>query len=149
MIDHNDEAAVTDVEELMFVAHQAHRERVKLATAARLAGLGHWQWDLDSDTVAASDELCRLHGVGPGDLDGTYTAFLARVHPEDRSETDHLFRAALAEAAPFRHHHRILLGDGLVRILRTRGEVFSDDRGRAAQVFGVSWDVTADVASTR
>jgi PAS domain S-box-containing protein len=149
MIDQNDHGTVTDVEQVMFVARQAVRERIRLATAARLAGLGHWEWDLESDTVAASDELCRLHGVDPGDLDGGYATFLAHVHPGDRAQTDSAFRSALAGLGTFEHHHRVVRSDGEVRTLRTRGEVFLDGQARPAHVFGVSWDVTTDLRATQ
>jgi PAS domain S-box-containing protein len=142
MIDQDDEATgPTDVERLLLAAREAHRERLKLAAAARMAGLGHWEWDLEAGLVSASDELCRLHGVEPGELDGSYAGFLDRVHPDDRMLVDGALRAAAA-GGPLRAHHRIVVGDGLVRSVRLRGEASRDAGGRPTRVFGVCWDVT-------
>ena len=66
-----------------------------LAVAQRIAGVGHWQRKLDeTDTLVCSDELCRILGVRPGEVETTMTWFMALVHPDDRAG----LRAALGNA---------------------------------------------------
>jgi PAS domain S-box-containing protein len=138
-----------DVEHLLFVLRDVDRERARLLTAAKLAGVGHWEWDVDRDQVTGSDQLCHLHGVAAGELDGSYGSFLDRLHADDRELTDGMLRAAVREHRGFAHHHRIVRSDGRIRMLYTQGEVSFDGRGRRGRVFAISSDVTEHESARR
>lgn len=114
----------------------------QLAEAQQLAHIGSWAWDILTNTVTWSDELYRIFGLEPQEFGATYEAFLERVHPDDREQMSRTIAAALAEAGSFTTHHRVLLPDGLVRILHTRGAVNVGEGGRPARMFGTAQDVT-------
>lgn len=38
----------------------------QLASAQQVAAIGSWEWDIPSDAMWWSDELCRICGIGPG-----------------------------------------------------------------------------------
>ncbi len=71
-------------------ALRASEERLRLsernlAEAQRIAHIGSWAWDLATDALRWSDEMCRIFGVEPGTFVGTDSAFWPFVHPDDRA----------------------------------------------------------------
>jgi signal transduction histidine kinase len=77
-----------------------------------------------------------------GSFPGTFEAFQADIHPDDRD----LVRREIAVALERGEHHveyRIVRPDGAVRWVEGRGEVFRDAAGRPERLIGVCTDVTA------
>lgn len=114
----------------------------QLAEAQQLARVGNWEWDIPTNTVAWSDELYRIFGVEPQAFGVTYESFLERLHPDDRRRVSAVIEQALASAGSFNHYHRVVLPDGRVCILHTRGAVTTGEDGRPVRMFGTAQDVT-------
>ena len=55
-----------DITERKDAEESLRRKEVELKEAQRLAGVGSWQWDPDTDTVMWSEELYRIAGRDPG-----------------------------------------------------------------------------------
>ncbi len=47
-------------------------------TAERTAKAGSWRWELPTNTVTWSENLCRLHGIEPEDFDGEFETVMLR-----------------------------------------------------------------------
>jgi two-component system sensor histidine kinase/response regulator len=125
------------VETLLVREHQ-------LATAQRIAHIGSWDWDVTTDTVTWSEELCRIFGVDPG-TKATYASYVERLHPDDRAEADATVQRA-AEADPeYAFDHRVVRPDGEVRWLRGRGVIERAPDGTAVRMSGTAQDIT-DIA---
>ena len=124
-------------------AEEALREsEASLANAQRIACIGNWEWNVETDEVRRSAEICRLLGMTAKDLDTSREAFLKRVHPDDREAVDSAFEALLNKPEPFILQFRIVLPDGGVRILHEQGEVTLDDAGKPVLVVGTTQDIT-------
>ncbi|MGH7391002.1 MAG: hybrid sensor histidine kinase/response regulator [Candidatus Rokuibacteriota bacterium] len=120
-------------------ALRVHEERLRVAVDA--ARMGTWEWTIATGTVEWSPSLEAMHGLAPGSFAGTYEAFQADVHPDDRAALDQAIRAAL-ERGEHRVEYRIVRPDGVVRWVEGRGKVFRDAAGRPERVIGVCLDVT-------
>jgi diguanylate cyclase len=116
------------------------RER-QLAHAQAVAHVGSWNWDIAADHVTWSDELFRIYGLAPGEVEVTYDSFLVRVHPDDRDLVDGAVRRAHETGQPFVFEHRIVLPDGSVRWCYSRGEVVLAS-GTPTRMFGTAQDIT-------
>ena len=121
----------------------------RLVEAQRVAHVGSWQWEVGSNTVSWSAELYRIYGLTPAQFDGTYQAFLSRVHHDDLEHTMTVVRQALENVTPFIYDHRIVRLDGRTRMLHTRGDVVADGDGRPIRLVGSCWDVTDRWEATR
>jgi PleD family two-component response regulator len=62
---------------------EVRRSRLREASVRRIAGLGYWQWNLDTDQISWTDELAGLDGLLP-DKTSPLVRFLDRIHDDDR-----------------------------------------------------------------
>jgi diguanylate cyclase (GGDEF)-like protein/PAS domain S-box-containing protein len=114
----------------------------QLREAQAVAKVGIWEWDIPTNQVRWSDELYRIFGLGPQAFHGTFEAYMAAVHPDDRSMVQATIERSLQTLEPFDFAHRCVLPDGTMRWLQCRGRVRAVD-GRPVQMTGAAQDVTA------
>ena len=110
--------------------------------AQQVAHVGSWDWNIADDKVSWSDELFRMFGLEPQSQDVTYESYVERVHPDDRDLVRETVARAYEEGEPFLFDQRIVLPDGGVRWVQSRGRVVTDDTGTPVRMVGTSEDVT-------
>jgi PAS domain S-box-containing protein len=135
-------AAAADVTEWKRAEHELRESQQRLEEAQRLARLGSWEWDIESDRVSWSEELCRIAGLEPHELEPTFQGFLDRLHPDDRAPSQGSFARALEEHRPFDCECRLIRPDGETRFVEARAEVELDDSGRPIRMRGTGQDIT-------
>ncbi len=121
-------------------ALSANEEQFRSAVDA--AGLGVWNWDIDSGEVTWLGHHEELFGMPRGSFDRRYETFIQAVHPEDREAVVQAIQAALASGKEYSHLHRVLWPDGTVRWIMARGEFHFDALGKATRMVGAVMDVT-------
>lgn len=122
-------------------AHAPDNRSLQLGLALEAGQLGVWDWDRTTDTVTWSEEMERLAGLEPGTFGGTFDAFMAAVHPDDRERV----AATIAVGIDSERHlveHRFLHPDGTVRWVEGRGSARRDEAGEVAGMVGIALDVT-------
>jgi two-component system cell cycle sensor histidine kinase/response regulator CckA len=134
--------AVQDITDRKLAEMALRESERNLNEAQRIAHLGHWEQDLESGSIAASDETYRIFGLPPQEDLRTWAAWQDHVHPDDR-----LIRAAAVEQA-LRHgprydvEYRVVRPDGEIRVVQGQGEVERDHVGQPLRLFGILQDVT-------
>jgi sigma-B regulation protein RsbU (phosphoserine phosphatase) len=124
-------------------ADEAVRETAhRLGEAQSIAQLGSWEWDVENDRVVWSDELFRIFGIEPAGFTGSYSAYLAQVHPEDRERVNATVQAALNTGDDIEVEHRVTRPDGSVRVVEARARTITDDTGKVIRMVGTGRDVT-------
>jgi len=118
------------------------RKEKELKEAQRLAGVGSWQWDPDTDTVGWSEELYRIAG-----RDASLPAVSYKEHSQlyTQESWDRLQRAvegALDTGAPYELVLEMIRADGTHRWVTARGEARRDSTGRIARLRGTVQDIT-------
>jgi PAS domain S-box-containing protein len=116
--------------------------REALAEAQQLAHLGSWHWDVTTGHVEWSDEMYRIHGYEPRSVSIATDRLASRIHPDDIAEASAGINAAVATGGEYTGEYRILLPDGSVRWLHTRGRALRDDSGAVVALVGTAQDVT-------
>ncbi len=127
--------------------HRQARESAQLSErrlifALNAARMGVWDWDLATGEVRWSGELEPLHGLPRGGFSGTYEAFRALIHPDDRDRVESAIGRSVEARAPYEEEFRILGADGVERWTAARGQVVEDARGKAIRMVGVGIDVS-------
>ena len=117
------------------------RAALRLAEVEALSGIGSWEWEIATDTLFWSEQLCRIYGVS-GDRRLGYDDFIGRVHPEDRDEVQAVVRGAFETGSSFEIRHRIVLDDGAIRHIHSRGYVVADEGGTPVRMLGAAQDVS-------
>ncbi len=124
-------------------AEEALRESENsLAEAQRIARLGNWDWNIETDALFWSDEIYRIFGLTPREFGATYEAFLSAVHPDDRKFVETSVDEAVYKGKPYSIDHRIVLPGGEARHIHEHGKVFRDASGKPVRMVGTVQDIT-------
>jgi PAS domain S-box-containing protein len=106
---------------------------------------GHWVWDIATDEFYASPMVKDVFGLPADEPITTRTAFLEKVRfdPRDIEAVRRRVDDHLAGRTPrLENEYRILLPDGSIRWIQTRGQCFRDADGKPLRMAGASIDVT-------
>ncbi len=114
----------------------------QLAEAQHIARVGSWGWDVEKDVVTWSDELYQIFGLKQEDFAGTYAGYLERVHPDDKETVHREVDKAFRDHKPFGFEHRIVLPNGVERVILSQGRVVCDPSNRPVQMYGTAQDIT-------
>lgn len=115
--------------------------RASLASAQRMAKLGSYTFDAETNQFHWSTELYSILGLNPESDEATGEAFLGLIHPEDRDHVLEVILQAVEANKNFAVEHRLQLRNGDVRHVRQRAEPVEDGRGHQI-VTGIMQDTT-------
>ena len=109
--------------------HQAEASlrasEASLANAQRIAQLGNWDLDRNTQQLRWSEEIYRILGQRPGTFEPSLEAYLEYVHPEDRELVKSSIESALFQQQPYSIDYRLVLPDGGHRTVCEHGAVNS------------------------
>jgi PAS domain S-box-containing protein len=133
------------------LSRDLQESKARLEEAQRVAHVGHWEWDLETDVVVWSDETYRIFGFSPQERPMDLATVRAMVHAEDRESlyqgVDEDLLAGVRPAAEF----RIVRPSGEVRTVysltsdrwsSSPGDAKRDASGRPYKLFGTIQDIT-------
>ena len=124
------------------------RSEESLAQAQRIARIGSWDLDLsnlreiNANPLRWSDELFRIFGCEPGEIEVTNENFFRRVHPDDRDKIRAAVADTLESGRTYSIDHRIILPDGRERVVHEQATLLRDAAGLPLRLMGTAQDVT-------
>ncbi|MHC0066219.1 PAS domain-containing protein [Nostoc sp. UIC 10890] len=130
------------VEELRQQTAQAQLREAQFRMALEAARMGIWNWDLLTNKITWSDNLEALFGLEKGTFNYTYEAFISCIHPRDRDFVRRSHQQAIQNRVKYNIEFRVVLADGRIRFLASKGVVFGDASGVPVQMSGVYMDIT-------
>jgi two-component system sensor histidine kinase UhpB len=131
-----------DITEQRQVEELVRASQRQLADAQRIARIGSWEWDLETDQLTVSDELRRLFGL-PADRRLTMSEGVAEaIHPGDQERVGAALGRLREHPCAFELEHRIIRTDGSVVDVLARGEAVVDEHGRVVRFIGTDQDIT-------
>ncbi len=121
-----------------------HNYQRRLSLAQNFAKAGSWEYDIDNETLVWSPECEALFGLDKGSFEGSFAAFLERVHPDDR---DYVVQTNapivdLKEGISLDYEHRIVTAKGETRWVKESAGVVRDAEGKASHIIGLMMDIT-------
>ena len=115
----------------------------RLLTAQEVAHLGFFDWNLETNNIAYSDEAYRLLGISQDDAPTTPDLLIAKiVHPEDQALVQKRLTEAAQGLSRFELDHRILRPDGTVLWITTHAELVRDAGGNPGRLLITAHDIT-------
>jgi PAS domain S-box-containing protein len=114
----------------------------KLEEASRLAHVGYWERDPDTDLITWSDETYRIFGLRPQERILNLAQLPELVHPEDKQIVVQAVAEALRGGPRYDVEYRVVRPNGEVRLVHSQGDVIRDESGRPRRMFGTVQDIT-------
>ena len=127
-----------DITERKQAEEKLKRSESQLAEAQRVAHVGYWERNIDTDEITWSDETYRIFGLQPQEPIENFQEF---IHPEDRP----VQLEATARVLRGEHYdveYRVIRPTGEVRLVHSQGDAIQDESGRPRRAFGTVQDVT-------
>ncbi|MBD2515212.1 PAS domain-containing protein [Nostoc sp. FACHB-973] len=121
-------------------------EWLRLALSA--SRMGTWNWNMQTGKISWSDNLEALFGLEPGEFDGSFQMFAARVHPDDRDRVLAGVDRAIATGEDYDIEFRVVYPNGKIRWALSQGKVLYDQHGQPIQMAGIDLDITERKRST-
>jgi diguanylate cyclase (GGDEF)-like protein/PAS domain S-box-containing protein len=122
--------------------HLLRQSRERLALATESAGIGIWDWDLTANRMLWDGRMCELYGIREQEFSGTYEAWLAGLHPEDRARGDAAIADAINGVRDFDIEFRVVRPNGEVHDIEAHALVQAGPNGHPARMIGVNWEIT-------
>ena len=141
---------VLDVTDITLAQKALQEQEALLAEAQAVAHIGNWSIEVERGRATWSNELFRLLGCDPQQVEASAENFVRAVHPDDRDQVQALVRRAVMSPTQKSQifEHRVETPDG-VRELEQRLNVDVDADGRAIRLYGTAMDVTEQRAAMR
>ena len=130
-----------DVTELVNKDQALRESEERMRVAAEAVNLGIWEWDVTKDEIWATNARRALLGL-PASGKIALEDFISRLHPDDRDRVRRTMDDAIHSGEDFDSEYRLILPDGIVRWMSTRGSVHFDDARKPARLLGISIDIT-------
>ncbi len=131
-----------DMTEIREAEAEAAASEQRLRLAHEAAQLGSWHWDMGTGITVWDEQLEAIYGLPPGGFDGTFEAWLATVHPDDREYALGVVQQALEARSAYVLRNRMFWPDGTMRWIEAHGKVTTDEHGTPTGTIGCVRDVT-------
>jgi PAS domain S-box-containing protein len=138
-------------EERQALARKLEESNARLEEAQRIAHVGHWEWDLETNEIVWSDETYRIFGLKPQECPMDLATVRGMVHPDDRDSLYGGVDVHLSAGAYPIAEFRIVRPSGGIRTVRAiTSKLWSappvhsngEPSERARKLFGTIQDVT-------
>ena len=136
---------------LVFVSNITYRKQQeidlqllheRLSIAQRASGAGVWDWQVGSQVLVWSSELCLLLGVDSTMTEVSFDLWRSVVHPDDLEGAELRIANALHSREPLNSEYRIILPSGEVRWIVAKGDTTYDSNGKPVRMTGICLDIT-------
>jgi PAS domain S-box-containing protein len=131
-----------DITEGKVAEEQLRQREEQLRLALDAANMGFWDWNLQTGFVTLSSNHEKLFGISLEAYDGTKESFLTIVHPEDRHRVSYGDLKAIEVGKPCDVEYRVILPDGEIRWIESKGQAYYDAAGKPLRLTGVNLDIT-------
>lgn len=138
-----------DITERKATEQALRKSEENLAAAQRITHLGSWELEINNvndandNVVTWSDEVYRIFGYEPQEVEISSSFIYDAVHPDDRERVSQCFSEAVLTRRFLDLEARIVLPDGRVRLLSGKAEtVYDDSTCVPVKMVGTVQDIT-------
>lgn len=131
-----------DITQQKQIEAQLRKNAANLESAQRIANLGSWEMNLQTQQLIWSEEVFRIFGRNPESGTPSYNEMLHYIHPDDRARRDFVLLQAMEQGQPYEIEYRFYRADGSLGYLLSRGEFILDINRQPCQLIGTILDIT-------
>src|SRR5246127_931901 len=129
-------------EEREALSRDLQESKAWLEEAQRVAHLGYWVWDLQTNQLIWSDETYRIFGLSPQEGLIDLDKVREMIHPDDRETVFRTAEEAVRSGARADCEHRLFRPNGEMRVVHSLADLKRDASGRPHKMFGTTQDIT-------
>ena len=136
------EGIARDITDRNQMEERLRRSEASLAEAQRIAHFGSWVWDLTTGKLDCSDEMFRIVGLRPQEVEVTQAIFLKFLHPDEMEWILKEIQHSVTEDPLAGIEHRLIRPNGEIRHVYSRVKIYRDERGNPLRLLGSTQDIT-------
>jgi PAS domain S-box-containing protein len=133
---------VADITDRKHAEEVLRQREMELTEAQRLAQVGSWQWDPQTDTVIWSEQLYRITGRDSNLPAATYKEHAKLYTAESWVRLQHAVEETLRSGTPYELDLEIVHPNAKAKWIRARGEAQRDKSGKVILLRGTAQDIT-------
>ncbi|MGM0579416.1 MAG: PAS domain S-box protein [Bacteroidota bacterium] len=122
--------------------HQNQERELLLAQIESLTKIGTWELDLKENSLSWSDGVFHMLGYEPQEFEVTFDKGIEVIHPEDRERATALMEDVLQNDVEYFIEKRLLTKAGNLIHVRSKANIFYDDKGNPIKLIGVFQDIS-------
>ncbi|HAX75689.1 MAG TPA: histidine kinase [Cyanobacteria bacterium UBA11372] len=122
------------------IALQSSEEKLRLALDLNTIGI--WEWNIGTGVVFWNASHYIVLGYQPGEIEPSYQRWRDRVHPDDIEFAEQRIIQALETHTDYEAELRLVLDDGSIRWLHSKGRAIYDEQGQPLRMVGVEYDIS-------
>lgn len=107
-----------------------HKNQQRLELAHKIARIGTFEWNLQTNLVIWTEELEALYGLPIGSFGGRYEHWAQVVHSDDLARVEQEIQCAIYEHKEIDTEYRIIWADGSQHWIAAKAQVFGDQTGK-------------------
>jgi two-component system, NtrC family, sensor kinase len=132
----------TDISDRKRSEEELRRTTRNLEEAQRLARIGNWGYDLETELIEWSEEVFRIFERDRSLAAPDLVELMRFYHPQDREVFYQALERAVTQGDSYELELRMIRADGSLKYIQTKAETSIGDRGEVRRVFGTVMDIT-------
>jgi len=121
---------------------ELYKQQLRQSHANKVAKMGYWDWEIESDHLYWSEEVYDLLDVKPDEFANNREALKARIFPEDHERLRHATVQSLRYGIPYRVEFKVKRPDQTFQVVYQDAELIRDDQGKVVRMLGIVQDIT-------
>jgi len=114
----------------------------RLSKTQSLGHIGDWYNNVRESKQYWSDEIYRIMGFEPNEIEADVEVFESFIHPDDMEYVRAHNRKATSEGRPYEIDFRIVDSQNSIKWMHTTGKVVIDEWGQMLEAYGLMHDIT-------
>jgi PAS domain S-box-containing protein len=132
-----------DISERQQTLEKLQTSQALLAKAEKIAKIGSWEYDHETNQKSWSEELFHILGFAQQyPVLPSCAEILARIHSEDLLLVKKTLRAGHVQGQSWELNYRLLLPDGTIKYIESRGEPTVNSEGKVLKVLETIMDIS-------
>ena len=133
-----------DEDELVDLRNEIVQLKQNLSDCYEFAGIGQWEFDLNTGKVRWSEMTCTIFELPEGKKSpGTHDEFLQYVYPEDRASLLRNWEVLKTKSTVMTSQYRIFTCTGGMKHIRCSAKSALNEDGKLIKLTGILQDITA------
>ncbi len=131
-----------DITNRIKAEEELKRSEDNLSMAQKLAKIGSWEFNMQTQELTWSKELYRIFEFENVPDEELYMRYRNKFHPDDLPKLDSMIQHALETKTGYTYQHRIINNDGSIKHILGIGEVMLNRQGELIGLKGTGQDIT-------